>query len=154
MKWHNHKAIGAGVSLLFGLPLSGVFITTVSSVLPDAVEFGLKHRGLSHAWWIYAFLYVVSIVIFPQYSIYFSFIALGVLLHLLCDALTPMGIPLSPFSGERITFKLFQTGSVAEYVVTGTVIAVCLYIFIKTGGISAKDPFLESVGELFKFASR
>lgn len=94
MKWYNHKAVGAGVSLLFGLPISGIFITTVSSVLPDVVEFGvLKHRGLSHAWWIYALLYVVSTAILPKYSIYFSFIVLGILIHLICDALTMMGIP-------------------------------------------------------------
>lgn len=154
MKWYNHKAVGAGVSLLFGLPLSGVFITIVSSVLPDVVEFGvLKHRGLSHAWWIYALLYVVSVAILPKYSIYFSFIALGILIHLICDALTMMGIPLSPFSDKRIAFKFFKTGSVTEYIVVSVIMLICLYIFFKTGSsISAKDPFLENIGEIFKFA--
>ncbi len=154
MKWYSHKAVGLSVSFLFGLPISGIFLTTASSVVPDVVEFGvLKHRGLSHAWWIYALLYIVSIVFLPEkYSIYFSFIALGILLHLICDALTLMGIPQSPFSDKRIAFKLFKTGSSAEYIFVSAIFVLCFFIFIKRGSsIFANDPFLRNIGNLFKF---
>jgi membrane-bound metal-dependent hydrolase YbcI (DUF457 family) len=148
MKWHSHKAVGVGASFVLGLPLSGIFITTLSSVLPDAVEFGtLKHRGLSHAWWIYGLLYIVSIIAFPGHSIYFSCAALGILLHLLCDAVTMTGVPAIPFSKKRIAFKLFKTGSFTEYVIVIIFVCGCFYLFTKTGnvGLIKNDPIFEDL---------
>ncbi|MBE0427694.1 MAG: metal-dependent hydrolase [Nitrospirae bacterium] len=148
MKWYSHKAVGAGASLVLGLPLSGILITTLSSVLPDAVEFGvLKHRGLSHAWWIYGLLYMASVIAFPGYSIYFFCAALGILLHILCDAMTMTGVPAIPFSEKRIAFKFFKTGSFTEYVVVVMVVFACFYLFTKTGDVDLikNDPFLKDI---------
>lgn len=116
MKWINHNIFSASVAAMTGLPPAGIAVVTAFSVVPDLVEFRIfKHRGWSHGWWVYAFLAFALSAVMPSLSAYIFYAAFGAMLHLICDALTMMGIPVAPFSDKKIAMKLFKTGDLLEY---------------------------------------
>lgn len=110
------------------------------STLPDSIEgrrLILKHRGISHnlfAWlllfgaagivWLMAMKSLSEILptgglFSPLNLAFFAGLSLfaGVLTHLLADALTMTGVPLSPVK-KRFALKLFRTGAPIEYVIS------------------------------------
>jgi len=142
LKWISHKIVGAGTGILLGYKIPGILVAMVTAVVPDIVELGiLRHRGWSHGWWVYGIVYAVATLLYPQYIIYINYALLGITTHLITDALTMSGIPMLPFSNNRLALKIFRTGSVAEYIM--------VFIFIVVVGlITLRNPqtIIASIG--------
>lgn len=119
--------------------------TFVGSILPDIDEpnsyighkliffseffklIGIKHRTVTHSIFFPLFISILG-VIHPI----FYFIAFGVLMHILEDAITNSGVPLLyPISDKRIGIRLFNTGSIFEFLFTGVVLLISVIVFIK-----------------------
>jgi len=135
MTWKSHKAIAACGALALKMPVVGVIVITISSILPDVLEFstGLKHRGILHWWGIPVggllgayFLKQVN----PLVAQTVSYISIGWLLHILCDMLTVMGVPLWPNSKGYVALRLFRVGSPGEYFFVLVICALLLYPYV------------------------
>ncbi|MBC7086840.1 MAG: metal-dependent hydrolase [Methanomethylovorans sp.] len=131
MKFGSHKAINGSLSVFLGFDIAGIVITVLGGVLPDILDriiagrnewlFSRIHRKISHWWLLWgAILYLCHISFFPvifqiNTSEILWYLSFGSLLHIACDSLTMSGIPfLNPFK-QSIGFRLFYTGSGAEY---------------------------------------
>jgi membrane-bound metal-dependent hydrolase YbcI (DUF457 family) len=136
MRWVSHNALAFSAALLLKFPPLGIIISVLSSTFPDAVEFVLRlpHRGIFHSFYIYGIMYVVFLFL-PSHpvvdlirnnSLHVYFLT-GVLIgHLSGDfvTITPIGI----LPGVRGSLKLFQTGSVTEYLFVVAVLLGTVYI--------------------------
>lgn len=143
MKWQSHRIIGISAAVLIGGGVVGVILSYIGSTLPDIIEgktpqegawffksrmrsWSKSHRGSSHwAGW-YITLALAGYHIYPV----FMWLGIGSLTHLLADALTPMGVPVYPFSKKKmVTLNLFATGSVTEVIFTsGMLISIIYYV--------------------------
>ena len=109
--------------------LTGAFI---GAILPDIDEpnsyigrklifiseplkmLGLKHRTITHS-----IFFAIFFALFGYFNIIFYFIAYGIFMHLIEDAITNTGIPFFyPLYKKRIGVRLFDTGTISEYVFT------------------------------------
>lgn len=132
MKWFSHKTVGAGAAILGGIPFPGIIVVTVSTVIPDLIEAGImKHRGWSHGWWVWTALAALALILYPDYRFYILCAFAGIILHLVCDALTITGVPAVPFSDAKLALRFFRTGSAAEYVAVATFVAIVFYLSFK-----------------------
>lgn len=128
MKFKNHFVANAALSILFNLPLLPFLGFMAGSTLPDTLDkvFSVGdrelwkriHRTLSHWPWLY--VAGVAIVILSggdgEVGSMALWACLGSLAHLALDVLTPMGIPVFPWSlRKRRSIRLFRTGSFWEY---------------------------------------
>jgi len=72
------------------------------------------HRGFSH----HAVLIPLTLI-FSFSGKFMGAFFLGYFLHLICDLLTPLGLPYKFSYYPRISLKLFKTGSLEEFAVVG-----------------------------------
>jgi inner membrane protein len=118
MTWISHLAVGSGIGYVFNLNLVAI---SVGSILPDLLEMvypaHLKHRGVSHSFALHAICLALFWAIAPMRDLW-----LGVILgHLVCDSLTPQGIPVLSEQGYKLTFfgGRIRTGSIPEFALAG-----------------------------------
>ena len=154
MKQITHQCLAVASALTLDVPPLLVLGVWAGASLPDAIDRGLArlscdreaafariHRGASHWFgWPLALLGLLALapyllppllrspILFAQALL--GGVAYGVLSHIALDALTPQGVPLSPFSpvrGRRGRFSLglFPTGSLREYAFLVLGLVVC-----------------------------
>lgn len=122
MRWRNHNLLTAmAVYSITGGFLSSI-VASAGAVLPDVLEIGglIRHRTITH--WPYPYLFVAGILYLwqsntPSLTAYLMFfLALGVVLHILLDALSLTGVPvgLTPNRPERIALKIYTTFYLSE----------------------------------------
>lgn len=122
--------IGASTAIVFDAGIVAVALSYLGSTLPDVVEgkppqegafffnsgmnrWKKSHRGSSHwlGW------YVALAFAGAAYSPILAWIGIGAITHLVADAMTPMGVPLYPFSKKRmLSVNLFPTGGFREVI--------------------------------------
>lgn len=149
MRWINHQMIGFGTGYLLTGELSSAIVASAAAVLPDAVEkIGelirlAKHRETTHNLFYWGIALISFMIIayftggetFLDYTIIFF---MGLMTHLVCDALTVTGIPISRNGEMRITLKLFHTGHIIEYLIAVGFLVFCFREYLI---------FLSGVGE-------
>lgn len=82
-----------------------------------ALQLIFGHRTLFHSPILYAALYVLGMLIFPQWGIFITAAMIGVLTHLILDTLNPAGIPwLYPWK-KKFHITKFLTGGVADLII-------------------------------------
>jgi len=103
-----------------------IFISELLKVL------GLKHRTYTHS-----LLFPATIALFGIFHPIFYFIGFGTFMHIIEDFLTNSGVPLFyPFIKERFGVRLFNTGSIFEYLfVLSCIVIFGLYSYYHSGGI-------------------
>lgn len=131
MTFLSHQLIGAATASVLGYDYLSIALVTAGSIMPDVFDraasfktdalFNLVHRKMSH-WWL---IYVVALVItkmqllpWDNVNYYVFCLSLGSILHIICDAMTEMGVPvLNPI---KLDFRLkwFRVGSFKEYVIS------------------------------------
>jgi len=143
MKRDSHILVGVTTAYLLGLP---ILPAMVGSTLPDmdyhlnGFRFKWKllrnHRGITH----HALLGLILFFLTPLVGNPFlkSFIV-GYLSHLVADLLTPKGIPFWKYN-NRVSFSLFKTGSISEYVVVAIYTFTSLVFLILTNPQSLIPP--------------
>lgn len=116
---------GAGIapSLMDGAAL------VLGSAAPDLVEMAtpwIPHRRVAHA----------AVLMIPMFLVQeptLTWFALGCMLHLVLDALTPMGVPLIPF-GRHYRVMRLETGGLGDKALRLLAIAVIVGdILLATG---------------------
>lgn len=145
MKWQSHRIIGVGTAAVFDGGLAAAVLSYFGSTLPDVVEgkppqeggFFFKHkmgawrkshRGSSH--WVG--WYVVLALLGHHYHPSLMWLGIGAMTHLAADALTPMGVPLLPFSKKKMfSLNLFSTGSFGELIFSVTLVAGLIFYISK-----------------------
>jgi len=135
MTWISHLAVGSGIGYVFDLNLVAV---TSGSILPDLLEMvspvHLKHRGTSHSFALHAICLALFWSIVPMRDLWIGII-LG---HLICDALTPQGVPILSDQGYKITLfgGRIRTGSLAEFTLAGFIFFLSFLLIGPLGGSS------------------
>ncbi len=140
-------ALGLPTSGLGGVALSGV---AFGAILPDMLDMGFSrmtpnpqrtfqaiHRGITHwfGWYVAMLIFIALCGNYPRSMgayymnlklLYFvGGVGFGGLFHVLLDMCTPSGVPIFPFNKQkRVSFKLFSTGSVQEYVFLALTLAL------------------------------
>ena len=144
MKWQTHRLIGVGVALICDAGIVAAAISYLGSTLPDVVEGkppqegafffgrGMKnwrknHRGTSHWFGWYLGLAFAGF----YYDPIFAWLGIGAMTHLAADAVTPMGVPLLPFSKKKMfSINLFPTGSFREAIFSMFLMVGIAYYFV------------------------
>lgn len=109
---HSLAGLGTAATVVVLWPESSVHSPLIPAVsvfvgacAPDRLEWGIPHRTLTH-WtlgWAVLALSAWFVLGVTSLALLIMFFALGALVHISGDALTPMGVPiLRPF--ERISF--------------------------------------------------
>lgn len=129
MQMISHMAFAGGIGALAATGPHEIVVLTVGAAFPDLMDGMLAgrsrqvwqglHRSVSHWPVLYpavmAFL-VVSGVVIPEPVLRLIYVFLtGALIHISCDFLTPMGIPLYPPFTKRASLKIIRTGSISDY---------------------------------------
>jgi len=124
--------------------------TFIGAILPDIDEPNsyigrkfiffsevLKLSGMRHRTYTHSLLFPFLIALFGIFHPIFYFIAFGAFMHIIEDFLTNSGVPLFyPFIKERFGLRLFNTGSIFEYLfVLGSIAVFGLYSYYHNGGI-------------------
>ena len=136
MKWINHCAIAAAITLPFNpaaLPIS-----LAGATAPDwfewilkAVGIKVKHRRQTH---YLSNILIALIIAFLLYKIspFFMWFVLAYLSHWICDSLTITGVPISPLSKTNTTLfgGRIRTGEPKEYVLCFSILAFVLWVFM------------------------
>ena len=138
MRWINHQTTTAFIVYAATGNLSAASIATIGSVVPDAIEFPfgglLKHRGITHWPYLYFaaaggtwYLWHVKQELAFYYVLMF---VLGMIIHLLEDALSPRGLHWGMPDGQRKGLGLYVPFKQSEYVLAYTIIGTAmLYIW-------------------------
>lgn len=132
MRWRNHNILtGMAVYSITGGFLSA-FIASAGAVLPDVLEIGglIRHRTITH--WPYPYLLVAMFLYWWEKSTpaimpyLLFFLALGVVLHILLDALSLTGVPvgLTPNRPQRVALKIYTTFYASEEITAFGLMAV------------------------------
>jgi len=107
--------INLSCAILTGASLFETVLLIVSANFPDRIEWSLQieHRKMGHWWVIYALGSLLCTcsenVVWKALCVF----SLGCLIHILCDFLTPYGIPgVDP--EKRHSIQLYTTGSITE----------------------------------------
>lgn len=150
MKWVSHIAIAGSICAVVN-PWA-VPAAVLGSTAPDWIEMvrrafsrgkKVKHRAATHylAAWVAMAVFARLVWDFQSWLFWF---AIGGAVHWVCDALTVSGAPVGWWSDRRVTLfggKVY-TGSPAEYIITGLVVAVCaLLIFLRASNGNGFIPF-------------
>jgi hypothetical protein len=128
--------IGFGTGYLLTGELSSAIVASVGAVIPDVIESigaligRVKHCEVTHnpVYWGIALLSFMVISYFAAgetLSDYAIIFLMGLITHLVCDALTVTGIPISRNGEMRIALKLFPTGHIIEYLVALLFLVFC-----------------------------
>ena len=134
MKWTNHCLIAGAPVALVAPQL--VPVAVLGATAPDWFEWVLKgtgrrvpHRGPTHYVAGWALACVFFGLGFDWHGVGLAF-AVGGLSHVLADALTVSGVPLSPLSDRK--FHLFggrlRTGAAGEYLIAWGLVLACALI--------------------------
>lgn len=146
MLFHTHMLLGIISFLLLRAYLSGneylIFILIlIGSILPDIdehkskavqlsgiigkiVSFFAKHRGIFHS-------FLLPLVLFGLLGYFWNFayalaLFVGYMVHLIADALTPMGIPAFwPFSGFKLRGPI-HCGTWQEWILFGILVVLII----------------------------
>jgi len=146
MRWMTHQVAGVGAVLMLDGPLLSLGGVIIGSTLPDVLDktiasfstnpqaaFNKIHRGTTHwfGWWVLAYFLALSNVTPMPIRPFVFGLALGGLVHVIFDAITPMGVPLLPWSRKgRISLNLVSTGGVMEYVL---LVSMCVFLYMVKG---------------------
>lgn len=138
MIWASHLAVGYATARIAGI---NPVLVAFGAILPDLIEMvpgvNIKHRTISHAFGLHAVLFALFCTIPYIWQAW-----LGILLHLVCDSLTPAGVPFLFDENQR--FNLFggkiKTGSVAEFGIVG--LLVLFSLMIPAGSASGDSAFI------------
>jgi membrane-bound metal-dependent hydrolase YbcI (DUF457 family) len=154
MRWINHSATALCVTMaVTGNPVISA-AAAITSTLPDKIEtfipFG-KHRGISHdpALWL-SVIIVLWALPFVDLAIYGLLkhlaigAAMGIVMHLITDALSISGIPV--FRKYRLAGRLYRTTALSEYIVSLGICIPSLLIAFGIGHFSA----MNHINELIK----
>ena len=137
MKWVNHVLIAGAVTAVYDVRL--VPPTILGATAPDWMEWVLKavgrpvkHRTATHYLSIWVICWLAAMLLFPAgfAQVMIAAFCWGGVTHILTDAMTVTGVPLSPYSDRR--FHLFggrfRTGEPVEYGISAAVVCVCIGI--------------------------
>jgi len=141
MRWISHTLIAWAVSAPFGASP----VVLLGATAPDWVEKIVlsRHREATHALLVWALPAIFSLLLFfaassPLQAILWHLFwwFWGGVIHWICDALTPSGVLLTPWSREKVTLfgGRIRTGETAEYALA---VGVCLISFVFFGWGSA-----------------
>ncbi len=145
MTYKTHLLGGIIAGAIVGINPVGVAVAGVASLLPDidtphsklggkikpisrVLNMTLGHRGVLHSLLGTAIFYILAMLIIPEYSLYFL---VGYLSHILLDALTIQGVPLLYPTPKKLRLPLFNTGSLAEGMLTTLMFVVAILLFAK-----------------------
>ena len=120
--------IGFGTGYLLTGELPSSMVASAAAVLPDAIEkIGdlirlTKHRGTTHnpVYWGIALPIAMIIAYVAGGAGLLDYVIvsfMGLMTHLVCDALTTTGIPISWNGETRLALKIFPTGNIVEYAI-------------------------------------
>lgn len=127
MKFKSHFIANASIAAMLDLGLVPLVGFMVGSTLPDVLDKVFSagdrklweriHRTLSHWPWAYAaFAVFAFFTAGGDMGEAAGWVCVGALVHLVLDFMTPMGIPVFPWSlGKRRSLRLVRTGSAWEY---------------------------------------
>lgn len=156
MRWFNHMLIAGSTTAVITPPLVPVAI--LGSTAPDWLEWiskklgnPIEHRTSTHIVLYWAIALAIGLWLGDNSGILTAF-AYGGLTHVMADALTIMGVPLTPFSDRRWNFMggRLRTGGSGEFIVAGCIAVVCFFLaghFYKQNGFM---PFFYNWGELYE----
>jgi inner membrane protein len=159
MKWVNHVAIAGATTAVWRPEL--VPLAVLGSTAPDWMEWAykwttgrhIKHRGATH--YVTSWLFGLGFGLWVwDWHFALSAFAAGGLSHVLCDACTASGVPLSGWSDRR--FHLFggrlKTGQMGEYWVAGAVVLACIGVaaLTKSWGGGGFSPFFPDYADMYK----
>lgn len=148
MKWWAHTTIAAALCATvnpFAVPAA-----VLGSTAPDWLEpvvsvlqrRTVKHRGITHhlTSWLCLALFAWLVWDWRGWLLWF---ALGGAAHWLCDALTITGAPVHWWSDRRATLfgGRVRTGSLAEIVITLTVVGICAAVIWAQRGEGGFMPY-------------
>lgn len=135
MKWINHVLIAGSITAVYDVKL--VPPTILGATAPDWMEWVLKffgrpvkHRTVTHYLSVWFIAWIAAVFLMPEESIGTLVAAFcwGGVTHVLTDAMTVSGVPLSPYSTRR--FHLFggrfRTGEPVEYGISVVVVFCCI----------------------------
>jgi inner membrane protein len=133
MKWQNHVAIAAAVTVVVDpILVPGAIL---GATAPDWLEWlitpvrRVRHRTVTHYLVVWAFAVGFFLVFWDFHRIGLAF-SLGGLFHVLTDAMTISGIPMGWWSDRK--FYLFggrlKTGSPEEYMISAVVVLTCVML--------------------------
>jgi membrane-bound metal-dependent hydrolase YbcI (DUF457 family) len=140
----SHFAIGLAVGIdavalqpqLAGL-LTGLGILAGAN-LPDDLEIPLRgnpprtlfpHRKLTHWPWPYVAIALALAALQQPVATLGAGVALGALIHLLCDAFSPHGIPIvSPFSARAPRHPIYKTHGASEWLLVAPAAASAILV--------------------------
>ncbi len=119
--------------------------TFIGAILPDIDEPNsyigrklpfvselLKAIGIKHRTYTHSIFFPLIIAAFGFLHPIFFFIGFGAFMHILEDFITNTGAPLFyPFYKKRVGIRLFDTGSVFEFLFTGVVTILSLAFFFQ-----------------------
>ena len=135
MKWVNHVLICGAITAVYDVRLVPPAI--LGATAPDWMEWVLKfvgrpvkHRTVTHYLSVWCLCWLFSWLFLPPGLAAHMATAFcwGGVTHVLTDAMTVSGVPLSPYSDRR--FHLFggrfRTGEPIEYGISAGVMLVCI----------------------------
>ena len=142
MKWVNHQVLTGVIVYAATDDMLLTIYSMAGAILPDKVEgnphagnywlWRSRHRGWSH--WPLLYLGIIGLILHwetqPLESLPFvdlsrigMFLCVGALLHIAEDAVCGKVPFLTPY--QKIGVRLFQVGSVAEYLFTIAAVLLC-----------------------------
>lgn len=93
-----------------------ISLAGMTSSLPDAAERFLprvKHRGATHILCLWLIVYAIAKI---YGGLVIEGLALGALCHVLMDAFSFTGVPISPWRTDRLVIKAYATGTYHELI--------------------------------------
>lgn len=156
MRWFNHMLIAGGTTAVIAPPLVPVAI--LGSTAPDWLEWinkavgnPIEHRTTTHIVLYWAVALAAAIGVWDYQGIIAAF-AYGGLTHVLADALTIMGVPLTPFSDRRWNLMggRLRTGESGEFMVAGGIAMVCFFVASQLYTKSDFFPFFYHWADLYQ----
>ena len=148
--------IAGSTTAVIAPPLVPVAI--LGSTAPDWLEWVSKalgkpvaHRTSTHIVLYWAAALAVALGVWDYQGIIAAF-AYGGLTHVLADALTIMGVPLTPFSDRRWNFLggRLRTGESGELMVAGGITVICFFVASQLHTTSDFFPFFYHWSDLYQ----
>lgn len=123
---------GAIGGLLPDIDHGGSTISKKAGIIGTVISKLLTHRGVAHTPLLWALIFGGLYYALPQYFFILCPMFIGVLSHLLLDALNPKGVPLlAPLYCEKIHFLNIKTGGKIEGLCTIALQLGCLYLLLQ-----------------------
>lgn len=138
----THLFVGIGIGVLCKFGLVDISMVALGSLIPDidhaksvvgkvipvAGIFNMQHRGWTHS--LLGLIIFIAIIAIINTSLIMGF-ALGYVLHLLVDTLTPMGIAwFYPLSKNKRHIIGIKTGGAEEGIITVSLLYL-LFMWVK-----------------------